>query len=1014
MLRSFISAILILIILSGIGSQIVVAQQGQSYESNMQSGNERFQAGDFISAKTYFEMALRIRENDATAQKRLSETITRISQQMEQQERFYQHLDYGDRLLSEGKLQEALSAYQQALLIFPEDKYTKAQANKIRDEIAQTEAKESAYVHAMNIGQQLLEAKKYEEALLQFDQALQLFPDRTEAKNSHTETKALLEEQQAIEHAFHQLKEEAQVWIARKNYEAAIQKLEEALQQFPDDAPTRIQLAETRQLHQKTLQYEELLASADQAYENKQMQQARQLYTQALDFWPDQAYPTDMISRIDAYFESDSYLSTIALAQYLEEAERLYQDQAWKKALELYHKVLDIEPEHIAATERVTEISFQLKQVEELAQQEDAFQQLVKQGDDYSEQHALTEAAHSYREALKIFDREAIQTKLSQTEELLAQQKQMVQQQEQYDQLIQQADDQIVQKEWTQSKLLLEAAIAILPDREEAKTRMERVSTELQRIESEILAVETQYEQLMQHGIQALEDEHYDVAYQAFDQAQQLKPSESLPKEKIKEIGAIQTQKAAALELEKRYHDLIAQADQLFESKRWEEALETFTEAQKIMPEENYPIEKIAAIGLIIQEADTKKKIEQEYALLISQGDEALHNQQLGAAKEKYTAALVLQPDEAYPKEQNRIIDDLIARQAEKEEQEAAYQEHIAQADQLMQLKEWEQAMQRFESAAVLKPEESYPKQKIEEIKILIGEQAAAEALAQQIEQLINQMEEQYESGAYDEANTTANEILKLDAQNSTAVERKQQIKSAMDELVRQTEQSYQNAIQQGDVLVEEKSYQDAIIAYKTALGYKKDDAVAKERILQVEKIQEERLIAIRSAYNQELSQADRHYRSGNYDLAIEFYLKAEGIKPDESYPREMIGKIADAMEANKIRELLSTALRIESNQSEKFDFEPVDVAERRSNYILIKAKNLTENTFTLLVNFGSPSGRNGGFVLPIPDNALTNDFIVRIGSQYKWFSEDNTWIELLPENGQIELYQIQISKGAL
>ena len=66
-----------------------------------------------------------------------------------------------------------------------------------------------------------------------------------------------------------------------------------------------------------------------------------------------------------------------------------------------------------------------------------------------------------------------------------------------------------------------------------------------------------------------------------------------------------------------------------------------------------------------------------------------------------------------------------------------------------------------------------------------------------------------------------------------------------------------------------------------------------------------------------------------------------------------------------------------------------------------------------LLVNFGSKAGRNGGFVLPIPKNADLNDFIVKVGQQYKWFSEDNTWIEFLPENGSIEISLVQISKSS-
>ena len=65
-----------------------------------------------------------------------------------------------------------------------------------------------------------------------------------------------------------------------------------------------------------------------------------------------------------------------------------------------------------------------------------------------------------------------------------------------------------------------------------------------------------------------------------------------------------------------------------------------------------------------------------------------------------------------------------------------------------------------------------------------------------------------------------------------------------------------------------------------------------------------------------------------------------------------------------------------------------------------------------MYISYGSKNGRNGGFTVNVPKNQDVNDFIVRIGSQYKWFSEDNTWIEILPENGNIEITSMEITKG--
>jgi len=129
-------------------------------------------------------------------------------------------------------------------------------------------------------------------------------------------------------------------------------------------------------------------------------------------------------------------------------------------------------------------------------------------------------------------------------------------------------------------------------------------------------------------------------------------------------------------------------------------------------------------------------------------------------------------------------------------------------------------------------------------------------------------------------------------------------------------------------------------------------------------------------------------------------------------YPANKIREIGEILAANKLVELVNTSITINSSETKRFDFEPVDVTTRRGNYILLKAKNLGDRPFIMYISYGSKSGRNGGFTVNVPKNQDVNDFIVRIGSQYKWFSEDNNWIEILPENGNIEIISMEITKG--
>ena len=147
------------------------------------------------------------------------------------------------------------------------------------------------------------------------------------------------------------------------------------------------------------------------------------------------------------------------------------------------------------------------------------------------------------------------------------------------------------------------------------------------------------------------------------------------------------------------------------------------------------------------------------------------------------------------------------------------------------------------------------------------------------------------------------------------------------------------------------------------------------------------------------------------YDRAILAYQKAETIKPDETYPREMINKITRFIEENAITDIIKDVMLIESGSTERFDFEPVPVKVRKTNYVLIKARNIDGDPFKIIFTYGSEKGKNGGFVIQVPEGTEYNDFIIRVGNQYKWFSEDNNRMTIYPENGNIELSLVRISK---
>lgn len=126
-----------------------------------------------------------------------------------------------------------------------------------------------------------------------------------------------------------------------------------------------------------------------------------------------------------------------------------------------------------------------------------------------------------------------------------------------------------------------------------------------------------------------------------------------------------------------------------------------------------------------------------------------------------------------------------------------------------------------------------------------------------------------------------------------------------------------------------------------------------------------------------------------------------------------MIARISEIIEQNKLYELNNSPVMLAAGQSKRFEFNKIDIAVRRSNYVIIKVRNPhPEKTFPMIVSFGGAGGKNGGFVLPISAVEEEKTFLFRIGSQYKWFSEDNTWIELISENNDIEIGLVEISRS--
>lgn len=606
----------------------IQAQNNESYESLMRSGNTKFSDKDYISAKTYYEMALKRKPNDAEAKKKLDQTLVKIQEDSERQEIFYAHLDAGDAFNAQNKYAEALAEYDKALAIFPDDKYVGAQAETIRAILKERQDKQDAYDTAIAQGNTLLEEENFDAAIMQFETAKAIFPNDNLPKERIAEAKRLQSLYNEKVTRFNTLTEEANNLALRKNFDGAIQKLNQALEIFPDNVQAQQKLQELQGSKDINDRYNAIIAEADRMYESKSYKDAKVQYQNALAVVAGDAYATDMIARLDP---------------------------------------------------------------------------------------------------------------------LIAQQ-----------------------------------------DAEEAA----RIAAE---------------------------------------------------------------QEAARLAAE--------------------------AEAARIAAEQE-------AARLAAEEA-ARKAAEEEAARLAAEAEAARLAAEAAAAAEA-------------------------ARQAQ-------IQDILGAANGLLAEEKYVEAKNKYQEVFAVDAGNAIATAKIAEIDGILAQIAAAEEAAR----------------------------------------------------------------------------------------------IERERLAEAERLERERIESLRPQYNTFVKEGDKQYASKSFDKAVEAYAKAEELNIGETYPTEMIARINKIIEDNKLYELNKDAFTMTANTPRRFTFNPVDVASRRSNYIILKARNLTPGkSFPMIVSFGSESGKNGGFVLAINESEEEKTYIFRIGGQYKWFSENNTWIELISENDDVEVSLVMISRS--
>ena len=588
--------------------------------------------------------------------------------------------------------------------------------------------------------------------------------------------------------------------------------------------------------------------------------------------------------------------------------------------------------------------------------------------------------------------------------------------------LISSGDKEYANKEYIKAKTYYQEALRLKPKDASAKSKLDNT---LQKIREENRKEELFFEHI-DNADNFYSNNELEKALSEYNKALKIFPKDEYALGKKSEITSFLKDEKDKLD---GFNEMISLGDRLLKEEKFAEAVMQYESALNVYPNNS-------AAQAKYQDAKNKKdaynlKVS-EFERLTAQGQEFTLRKKYGEAITAYEHALQLFPNE---KELNGKIKDLQIKKNIADN----YNAKITEADALYEERSYNEAKMAYQSALTVIADDSYAlgmisrideivnspeyltiqkdiaREKLEQQRKEQERLAAAEAEKQrkiQIQNLLATGNQQLTDKKYAEAENTYNQVLALDPNNATATAKLGVIAGFYEEIQRQKQENYNMAMSEGRYAMDSRNYAEAIRQYNTALTYKPGDEVATQQLTLAQTNENMRIAGLQNEYNSYVTKGDAQLQTKNYDKAIEFYTKAVQVNTGNQYPANKIREIGEILAANKLVELVNDAITINSSDTKRFEFEPVDVTTRRGNYILLKARNLGERQFIMYISYGSKNGKNGGFTVNVPKNQEVNDFIVRIGSQYKWFSEDKTWIEILPENGNIEITSMEITKG--
>ncbi len=505
---------------------------------------------------------------------------------------------------------------------------------------------------------------------------------------------------------------------------------------------------------------------------------------------------------------------------------------------------------------------------------------LLEQGDKALKNDLLDDAQAKYEQALQMQpDNDYAKKRLADVKDKKAEKERLAKKEvdDKFNMIKSKANKAFAAKQYDDAIKGYNDALALQPDDVFSKSQVlliQKYKTEdeeKQKRETERLAKKEQDDKLnavKAKASKAFDEKRYDDATAAYNELLALNASDATAKSKLETIQKLKEQDLLKEKQERENKDreetfktIVSNADKAYADKDYDVAKAGYQAAKDLKPADGSLDKKIKLVSDKIQ----NKENEDEYNTAISAADEAKKAQDYEKATLEYTKASKIFKDRPYPTEQLNEINKVVsnanaAKKAEKDklakelENNSKYNSVIEKADKALSKNDYAGAKQSYTEASNIKPDESYPKEKISEIAILIE-------------------------------NKDKEKKLKADSAAQIA----------------ELNKKYNQALDKGKAAFDKKDYNTAKAAYAQAAELKPDEPEPKDRIGAVEKKMAG--TDVDAKYDAALAKGNTALADKNYTEALANYKEAQKSKPLETFVLTQIRAVQDLITRDSIQQ---------------------------------------------------------------------------------------------------------------